>query len=65
MSVSHFTNDLHRSTVTYDEAVFGLLTAVRQSVGDGRRAEADESGAAAQTASTKTLYPGGAQVQPC
>lgn len=39
-----------------------LLTAAPQSAEGGRRAEAGGSGAAAQTAGTKTLYPAGAHV---
>lgn len=39
-----------------------VLTAAPQSVEGGRRAEAGGSGAAAQTAGTKTLYPAGAHV---
>lgn len=48
--------------LTIDRAVCRQLTAAPRSVEDDRRAEAGRSGAAAQTAGTKTQYPAGAHV---
>lgn len=52
-----------RSATPNRRATHRVLTAALRSVGGGRRAEAGESEAAAQTAGTKPRYPAGAHTR--